>query len=189
MVNYQEIAPVEAHPRLAEFFIIDVRADHEFRGPLGHVQHSALIPLFDLVERSREIPKGRPLLLICRSGKRSGRACEQLIELGLGPTVNLSGGMIAWNRAQLPVDASHPESLGELLVLATAWLAQVSQLTPCAAQDIVSGRLECAGGTFEQPTGAAVESILDFIEESLVSISPPDLDLSLASFRRWLAVL
>ena len=97
--------------------------------------------------------------------------------------------MIAWNRAQLPLENPEPESLGELLSLATAWLAQVGPLTPSAARQLVMRRLDRFGVTFEQPTHAAVESALDFVEESLSSISPPDLDLSLASFRRWLAVL
>ena len=65
--------------------MVDVRAEHEFRGPLGRVRGSTLVPLPELEERARELPRGRPLLLVCRSGARSGKACEQLAALGIGP--------------------------------------------------------------------------------------------------------
>jgi rhodanese-related sulfurtransferase len=104
MAMYREMSPREVYPRLAEFYTVDVRADHEFRGPLGHIRDSVLIPLSDLEGRATEIPGGRALLFVCRSGKRSGVACEKLVELDVGPVTNLAGGMIAWNRAQLPLD-------------------------------------------------------------------------------------
>ena len=189
MATYQEISPDEANRRLDEFHAVDVRADHEFRGPLGHVRDSVLIPMPELEERIAELPEDRPLLLVCRSGKRSGVACERLRKLGIGPVANLTGGMIAWNHAQLPLERPDPESLADLLGLITAWLAQVGPLTPRGARDLVMRRLECFGVAFEQPTHAAVESTLDFVEDALSPIAPADLDLSLASFRRSLAIL
>jgi hypothetical protein len=52
---------------------------------------------------------------VCRSGGRSGKACEELTALGLGPVVNLAGGMIAWKRERFPVERTEPASLVDLL--------------------------------------------------------------------------
>ena len=176
---FDELSPEEAHRRLAEFHAIDVRAEHEFRGPLGRVPGSIRVALGELEARANELPRGRPLLLVCRSGGRSGKACEKLAALGIGPVVNLTGGMIAWNLAQLPVEQPDPADLRELRDLVAAWLAQVSSLDPGAV-----------GLSVEAPSHAALERALERIEASLGgSSAPADLELSLASFRRWLAVL
>jgi rhodanese-related sulfurtransferase len=41
--------------------------------------------------------------MICRSGRRSGRATKALREAGFEAATNLTGGMIAWNEAGYPV--------------------------------------------------------------------------------------
>ena len=174
-----EISPQEAERRLDEFQAIDVRAEHEFRGPLGRVRGAALVPLPELEARAKELPRGRPLLLVCRSGARSARACERLAALGIGPALNLAGGMIAWNRAQLAVERTEPGSLAELVASASAWLAQVGGLAP-----------EAVGLPLAEPTRERVEALLARIEEGFrTGAAPPDLDLTLVSFRRSLARL
>ena len=45
MTAVPEISPEQALARLAEFHVVDVRAEHEFRGPLGRVRGSTLVPL------------------------------------------------------------------------------------------------------------------------------------------------
>jgi rhodanese-related sulfurtransferase len=188
-VTVQEITPKEAADRLAEFVAVDVREGHEFRGPLGRIPGARHVPLGEIERRAGELPKGRPLLLVCRSGGRSGKACEQLAGLGVMPVVNLAGGMIAWNRAQLEVEHEDPASLADLLEQALAWLVQMSPRTASSARDLVARQLEPLGASFDRPTHAAVERVLDFIEESVSEVKPPDLDLSMAAFRRSLAVL
>lgn len=190
MAMFQEITPDEAHRRLREFDAIDVRAEHEFRGPLGRIRGAKLVPLPELEARAEELRSSRPLLLVCRSGARSGKACERLAAIGIGPVVNLSGGMVAWHRAQLPVEGTDPASLGELLDLVASWLGQVASLTPAEAREKLRQGLERAGFSFEPPTHEGVDRALVQVEEALRrSGAPPDLDLSLASFRRWLAGL
>ena len=174
-----EISPREAHRRLGELRVVDVRAEHEFRGPLGRVHGALLVPLPELETRAMELPAGRPLLLVCRSGARSARACEKLAALGIGPALNLAGGMIAWNRAQLPTERTEPGSLAELVASASAWLAQVGGLSP-----------EAVGLPLAEPTRERVAALLTRIEEGFrASAAPPDLDPTLASFRRSLARL
>ncbi len=182
-----ELTPVEARRRLGDFFTVDVRAAHEFRGPLGHIEGAALLPLPELEARAGELPRDTPLLLVCRSGARSARACAALRALGMGPAVNLAGGMIAWNRAGLPTERPAPASLAALLDLALAWIAQVSGRAPDVVREEARAALAAAGASLEVPTKSAIATLLDDVERSLQAAGPPpDLDLSLAAFRRWL---
>ena len=79
--------------------MIDVRTPPEYDGTLGHVPGSILIPLSELNSRIDEIEEYRDkeLIMICRSGNRSGRATHMLRELGFN-AVNMAGGMLAWNK-------------------------------------------------------------------------------------------
>lgn len=184
-----EISAPEAHERLAEFEVIDVRAEHEVRGPLGQIRSARRLPLPELADRANELPTDRPLLLVCRSGARSGKACEKLRALGRGPALNLTGGMIAWNRAQLPVEYTVPGSLGELLEQMIAWTAQVRAEDPVAVETRFERRLAAHGSTRRAPTRETTDALLGAIEKEFEEAAepPPDLDLSLRSFRRWLA--
>ena len=61
-----------------------------------------VMPLSQFALRFRELPRDRPLLIICASGGRSGMASAHLNANGYIST-NVVGGMIAWQRAGLPV--------------------------------------------------------------------------------------
>lgn len=60
------------------------------------------IPLGELETRLDEIPAGRPIVAVCRSGRRSALATNTLVHSGYQAT-NLTGGMTAWAAAGLPV--------------------------------------------------------------------------------------
>jgi len=75
-------------------FLLDVREPSEFEG--GHIKGAKLIPLGTLPDHVAEIPKDKPVVVICRSGNRSARAASFLIEHGYGNVENLTGGMSAW---------------------------------------------------------------------------------------------
>ncbi|MBK7201120.1 MAG: rhodanese-like domain-containing protein [Anaerolineae bacterium] len=81
-------------------FILDVRQPEEYR--LGHIAGAMLIPLGELSQRLKDLPREREILCVCRSGNRSRSATQQLLAQGF-KAVNLSGGMIAWEQAGLPV--------------------------------------------------------------------------------------
>lgn len=55
-----------------------------------------LIPMGDIMDRTNELPKDRPLVIHCRSGKRSGKIVEKLEEKGFDNAYNLQGGILAW---------------------------------------------------------------------------------------------
>ena len=73
-MSYSELDPLTANTRLAEFRIVDVREAHEFAGPLGKIAGAELVALGTVRARADELRGSRPLLLVCRSGARSGKA-------------------------------------------------------------------------------------------------------------------
>ena len=83
--------------------VIDVRTDKEFQS--GHVMNAMHIPLGTLDDRIGELQayKDSAVVLVCRSGARSGQAAGKLRKLGYTDVHNLGGGMVAWERANLPV--------------------------------------------------------------------------------------
>lgn len=97
-----EVDPAEAQKEHgAGALLIDVREPDEFAA--GHAPGAELVPLGQLGFKLGTLPKGRDILFICRSGRRSGLATE--IATRAGRTAkNVRGGMIAWSRAGLPVE-------------------------------------------------------------------------------------
>ena len=82
--------------------MLDVREPYEWRA--GHAPKARHIPLARLTERVKELPPGRPIVTVCRSGARSARAAAFLASQGRQVS-NLVGGMHAWVRADLPIVA------------------------------------------------------------------------------------
>jgi rhodanese-related sulfurtransferase len=83
-----------------ELVLVDVRQAAELRR--GRVQGSIHIPLTELRDRLHELDPQRRVAFLCHSGARSARATGIAIKAGYD-AVNVRGGMIAWNRARLPV--------------------------------------------------------------------------------------
>lgn len=81
-------------------FLLDVRQPEEYEA--GHIEGARLIPLGELGQRMGELPSEAEIICVCRSGNRSGYAVQMLSGRGYR-TFNLSGGMIGWSRAGLPV--------------------------------------------------------------------------------------
>ncbi|MFJ1797390.1 rhodanese-like domain-containing protein [Streptomyces sp. NPDC088180] len=82
--------------------LLDVREEAEWR--TGHAPGAVHAPLTAL-DGGAVLPasvRGRPLVVICRSGHRSQRAVRLLTERG-ADAVDVEGGMIAWAAARLPV--------------------------------------------------------------------------------------
>jgi rhodanese-related sulfurtransferase len=83
--------------------LVDVREPAEFDGLLGHIDGARLVPLGTVRHVATPWPRDADVLLVCRSGARSAKAAVQLREQGFTRVMNLRGGMLAWNTAQLPV--------------------------------------------------------------------------------------
>lgn len=86
--------------------LIDVREAEEYRGELGHIAGSRLVPLREFSERAGELAmlKDRQIVTVCRVGMRSATAAAILTGLGCEQVWNLKGGMLEWNDARLPVE-------------------------------------------------------------------------------------
>lgn len=82
---------------------LDIREDSERK--TGHIPESIHIPLKQLSQRSAELSKykGRPVIAYCRSGNRSTGAGSILKKQGFEKMYNLGGGMLGWEKANLPV--------------------------------------------------------------------------------------
>jgi glyoxylase-like metal-dependent hydrolase (beta-lactamase superfamily II)/rhodanese-related sulfurtransferase len=87
-------AVLEEHAPLVQ--IVDVREADEYRGPLGHIHGSVLIPLSQLASRAAELDRSRPVVTVCRSGARSAQAVVLLHKSGFKDVANLAGGMLRW---------------------------------------------------------------------------------------------
>ena len=75
--------------------VLDVRAPQETAA--GVIPGAQLIPVDQLQERMRELPKdGKPTLIYCAGGGRSAAACEFLSGEGFDGLYNLSGGFGSW---------------------------------------------------------------------------------------------
>lgn len=84
--------------------VLDVREQGEYDS--GHIINSRLIPVGKLKERIGELEKyrDRPIVAVCRSGARSTSATALLNKHKFTQVHNLSGGVIAWQKANLPLE-------------------------------------------------------------------------------------
>ena len=87
--------------------IIDVRGPDEFIGPLGHIATARNIPIAELSGRLSELAEleREPIVLVCRTDKRSAAAAQTLRAAGFKQVSVLRRGMEQWNEAGLPVRA------------------------------------------------------------------------------------
>lgn len=84
--------------------VIDVCSPQEFAA--GHVGGAKNIPLGELEAKLPGAVKNKalPLILVCQSGARSGRAVMIAKKLGYEQAQSLGGGLSAWKAANLPVE-------------------------------------------------------------------------------------
>lgn len=74
--------------------VLDVRTQEEFEE--GHIPNAKLIPLQELEGRLEELKEDESYLVVCRSGNRSGKASEILLNSGFSNIYNMTGGMNDW---------------------------------------------------------------------------------------------
>jgi rhodanese-related sulfurtransferase len=81
-------------------FVVDVREPGEYVS--GHVPGALLMPLAGVPARMRELPKGRPVYVICASGNRSRTATSWMVEAGIDAR-SVAGGTTGWIGRGAPV--------------------------------------------------------------------------------------
>ncbi|SDR90133.1 Rhodanese-related sulfurtransferase [Mucilaginibacter mallensis] len=94
--NMKEISVQELKEKMdnhEDFQLIDVREDFEYEvSNLG----GTLIPLGGILIEADKVSRDKPVIVQCRSGKRSAAAIMQLEQLGYTNLYNLTGGILAW---------------------------------------------------------------------------------------------
>ena len=85
--------------------VVDVSEPAEYAA--GHVAGSRNVPLGSL-ENSKDLPsnKSLPIVLVCPTGARAGRAAATLRKLGYERATPLAGGIASWREANLPIEKS-----------------------------------------------------------------------------------
>lgn len=84
--------------------VVDVGETGEFAA--GHVTGAKNVPLGQMEEKLTTAVKNKslPLILVCQTGARSGRALAIAKKLGYENVQSLGGGLVAWKTANLPLD-------------------------------------------------------------------------------------
>lgn len=101
-LGYREASPTAVVALAGKVRMVDVREPDEFVGELGHIEGAELVPLATVEGAATKWNKDAELILVCRSGGRSGRAAEALVRMGFSRVVNMAGGMLAAHAAKLP---------------------------------------------------------------------------------------
>jgi rhodanese-related sulfurtransferase len=81
--------------------VIDVREFSEFDAK--RIESAELRPLSNFEKHLDEIDRSKSVYLVCRSGNRARTAAERLLKNGFSDVRVVEGGMIAWERAGLPI--------------------------------------------------------------------------------------
>jgi molybdopterin/thiamine biosynthesis adenylyltransferase/rhodanese-related sulfurtransferase len=99
-----QVSPEEAKALLDRggVQLVDVREPWEHDE--AHIPGCRLIPLGEVPLRYGEIARETPVVVYCKSGGRSAKAVAFLLEQGYEKSLNLSGGILAWANAQLPIE-------------------------------------------------------------------------------------
>ena len=99
-----EASPAEATRMLnhENAIMIDMRTDKDYRE--GHIANAVNLPT-----GNAEIPaaldkyRERPVIVYCQRGQRSIALCNKLSKQGFASVYNLKGGVLAWQKADLPL--------------------------------------------------------------------------------------
>jgi rhodanese-related sulfurtransferase len=99
----QEVSVQEARERVQNgAMLVDVREQNEYEE--AHAEGAKLMPLSEFQSTFSTLPKDQEIVLICRSGARSGQATQFLLDQGYSKVANTTGGTLAWQAAGLPTE-------------------------------------------------------------------------------------
>lgn len=105
LFNFKEVSPNGAVRLMNDesLLVLDVREDKEFNE--GHIINAVHIPVGLLEERLEEIEeyKSKPVIVYCRTGQRAATVGLKLRQQGFQSIYRLSGGMLAWKEANMPL--------------------------------------------------------------------------------------
>jgi sulfur-carrier protein adenylyltransferase/sulfurtransferase len=76
--------------------LIDVREQEEW--DIAHIPQAKLVPLQTIPTYAPNLPKDTQIIIHCKAGMRSAKACEYLSSIGFENVVNVTGGMDAYQK-------------------------------------------------------------------------------------------
>jgi rhodanese-related sulfurtransferase len=166
-----QISPVDCAPSLKSFFIIDVRSKAERASDLGFLppSHHYELPVVLADGWNPPVDVDAPILCVCRSGVRSLRAAHALVSRGYRFVHNLTGGMLAWQAADLPraVISPSPDGATQLTfrdvrdgVLACFVDSMASAPSPISAPDAEIIFRAALREQWDEPTSDALHEAL-----------------------------
>ena len=88
--------------RQGDAFFVDVRELSEWNE--FHAPGTTLISLGELASRLNEIPRDRPIVVVCRSGNRSQDGRDILLDAGFTNVASMDGGLNEWRSKGYPVE-------------------------------------------------------------------------------------
>jgi len=97
-VNEGEIDVTEVKAKMdrgEDFVLLDVREPHEYK--IAAIAGSRLIPLGEVPKRLGELDPKADIVVHCKSGMRSAKACGILRQAGFERVRNMKGGILAWS--------------------------------------------------------------------------------------------
>ena len=95
-----ELAPdawAELQEQTLESVILDVRTEEEFES--GYIKGALNMDIrggADFLASIESLDKSKSYFVYCRSGARSGQACQLMSQMGFSAVYNLDGGVLAW---------------------------------------------------------------------------------------------
>ncbi|HYL81223.1 MAG TPA: rhodanese-like domain-containing protein, partial [Candidatus Acidoferrum sp.] len=87
--------------RSSDATVLDVRELEEYAH--GHIPGAINLPQADLASRLKEVPRDRPVIVVCERGSRSYRAAQFLAQTGIDHLASVKGGTAAWRAAGKPL--------------------------------------------------------------------------------------
>lgn len=95
-----ELSPIEwaeLQSQTPESVILDVRTEDEFES--GYIKNALNLDIrggSEFISSIEELDKSKAYFVYCRSGARSGQACQLMEQMGFEQVYNLEGGVLAW---------------------------------------------------------------------------------------------
>jgi rhodanese-related sulfurtransferase len=85
--------------------LLDVRQPEEFSAPPGHLPGAVNVPLGELADRTLDLARRKqPIVVVCKTDRRSARAAAELVAAGLEEVAVLRGGTDGWHQRGLALE-------------------------------------------------------------------------------------
>ena len=100
-----DAAELQRRQAAGSVLLVDVRQPEEFTAPPGHVPGAINMPLGELPARTTELAaRSAPVVLVCKTDRRSARAAAELIAAGFRDVAVLRGGTDGWHARGLALE-------------------------------------------------------------------------------------